>query len=365
MKIGIDARLIDETGVGRYIRNLIGELALLDKTNEYVVFLRAVAYDAFDPPNARWTKVCADVPWHTISEQLVMPWIFLKARLNLVHIPYFNVPIFYPGKFIVTIHDLTILHFDTGKATTLPLLLYKLRRLGYFLALAVGLRRAQKIIAVSKTTKQEVVDHFQINPDKIVVTYEGVDEKITSDMRHATSKNKLISQPYFLYVGNAYPHKNLETLLRAFQERTEKLVFVGREDFFYRRIKSLVRTMKLDDRVIFFGQADDSQLANLYTHAVALVFPSLMEGFGLPALEAAVCGTPVICSDIPAFREILGHLGNYFQPTEFSRLRELIKGALRGKVKIPTQDERKILLEKFNWHDMAAKTLHVYSLLPE
>ncbi len=362
MRIGIDARLINETGVGRYIRNLIRELAEIDKVNSFVVF---VLDDSWKPPNERWEKRIVDVNWHSIAEQFIMPWIFLKARLDLVHIPYFNVPIFYPGKFVVTIHDLTILHFDTGKATTLPLPLYKLRRLGYFLALVVGLRRAQTIITVSKTTKQEIVDHFQIDPKRIVVTYEGVGNKFQIPISKFQIEKQIIKNPYFLYVGNAYPHKNLETLLRAYQgiSAQAKLILVGKDDFFYQRTKKFVHSMNLDDQVIFFGQADDRQLTNLYAHATALVFPSLMEGFGLPALEAVVCGTPVICSDIPALHEILGHLGNYFQPTEFSRLRELIKEALRGNIIKPTQDEQKSLFEKFSWYDMASKTLHIYSLV--
>lgn len=174
MKIGIDARLIDETGVGRYIRNLITELGRIDGTNTYVVYLPAKAFDSLTLPNRRWTKRISHVPWHSFREQFIMPMTFLNDHLDLLHVPYFNVPIFYPGKFIVTIHDLTILHFDTGKASTLPWIFYKVRRLGYFIALWVGLARASKIIAVSQTTKQEIIDHFHIDPHKITVTYEGV-----------------------------------------------------------------------------------------------------------------------------------------------------------------------------------------------
>ena len=118
MKIGIDARLVNETGVGRYVRNLIAELGKIDDKNSYVVFLRKSAFDSFALPNARWTKRLADIPWHSVTEQLFMPAIFNSEHLDLLHVPYFNVPLFYFGKFIVTIHDLTILHFDTGKATT-------------------------------------------------------------------------------------------------------------------------------------------------------------------------------------------------------------------------------------------------------
>ena len=339
MKIGIDARLINETGVGRYIRNLISGLARIDRTNSYIVFVRD---DSWNPPNERWEKRIVDIPWHSISEQLIFPWLLIKEHLDLVHIPYFNVPIFYPGKFVVTIHDLTILHFDTGKATTLPLPLYKLRRLGYYLALAVGLRRAYKIIAVSKTTKQEIVDHFQIDPKKIIVTYEGVDSKIYK----STNKNRLITEQYFLYVGNAYPHKNLEILFK--QNLPIKLVLVGKIDFFYERLKKSI----VNKNVIFFGLATDEQLINLYMHASALVFPSLMEGFGLPALEALALGCPVIVSDIPVFHEILGSNATYFNPRDPRDLAEKLASA-RGK-------QKKVVLGIYSWSTLASDTLALY-----
>ena len=171
MKIGIDARLINETGVGRYIRNLIVELAAIDTTNSYVVFVRKPT--DFDLPNTRWTRRIANVPWHSFAEQLFLPAIFHRARLDLLHVPYFNVPLFYFGKFVVTIHDLTILHFDTGKATTLPYVFYKLRRLGYYISLLKALFWSDKVIAVSQTTKHEILTHFDITPEHISVIYEG------------------------------------------------------------------------------------------------------------------------------------------------------------------------------------------------
>ncbi|MCX6792283.1 MAG: glycosyltransferase [Candidatus Gottesmanbacteria bacterium] len=173
MKIGIDARFINETGVGRYIRNLIKELGQVDTKNSYVVFLRKNAFDSFTLPNARWETRLADVPWHSVAEQLFMPAIFNREHLDLLHVPYFNVPLLYFGKFVVTIHDLTILHFDTGKATTLPYVFYQFRRLGYYVSLLKAICWSEKIIAVSETTKKEVLDHFDIPVDQIEVIYEG------------------------------------------------------------------------------------------------------------------------------------------------------------------------------------------------
>ena len=171
MKIGIDARLMNETGVGRYIRNLIDELATLDTKNTYVVFVRKEK--DFTPPNSHWIKIIADVPWHSIAEQFQMPGIFYREHLDVLHVPYFNVPLFYFGKFIVTIHDLIILHFDTGKATTLPYVFYQIRRLGYYISLLKAICWSEKIIAVSQTTKQEILKHFDVRSEDIEVIYEG------------------------------------------------------------------------------------------------------------------------------------------------------------------------------------------------
>jgi hypothetical protein len=173
MKIGLDARLINETGVGRYITNLVAELGKIDKSNSYVIFLRKYSYAGFKVPNSRWEKRLADVPWHSVAEQLFMPAIFANAHLDLLHVPYFNVPLFYFGKFVVTIHDLTILHFDTGKATTLPFIQYKIRRIGYYVSLLKTISWSEKVIAVSQSTKKEILEHFDILPEHIEVIYEG------------------------------------------------------------------------------------------------------------------------------------------------------------------------------------------------
>ncbi|MBI5620115.1 glycosyltransferase family 4 protein [Candidatus Gottesmanbacteria bacterium] len=361
MKIGIDARLIEETGVGRYIRNLIEQLGELDKRNSYVCFLPKHAFGPFHLANNRWEKRLADVPWHSVSEQIMMPLILLREKLDLVHIPYFNIPILYPGKIVVTIHDLTILHFHTGRATTLPKFLYQMRRFGYWLVHRIGLPRAKSIVAVSNATKQEIIDHFRIDAEKIRVTYEGVDSKIYKSANDkSTNKKPIVPEPYFLYVGNAYPHKNLETLVQAFQPKDTRLVLVGKDDYFYQRLKKEVGQLGLRHGVIFFGQANDAELANLYSHAIALVFPSMMEGFGLPGLEALANGCQVIASDIPVFHEIFGKSVSYVDPYRAESLLEKLTQAERGALPKPAPREVDFLLEQFSWETMAKKTLDVY-----
>jgi len=366
MRIGIDARLLEETGVGRYIRNLIAELAVHDTTNAYVVFLRKHSFASFRLPNARWTKVLADVRWHTLTEQLVMPGVFRRQHLDLVHIPYHNPPIFYSGPIIVTIHDLTILHFNTGKATTLPLPFYELKRLGYWFELCIGLRKAKQIIAVSEATKKEIMDHFHVPAQKISVTYEGIDTHLAS--RGKRSSGRLVKDPYFLYVGNAYPHKNLETLLEAFnlfRARSPvsdiKLVLVGNDDFFYRQVRHTVTESGLSESVIFFGPANDSELIDLYQYTLALVFPSLMEGFGLPALEALSLGSRVLASDIPIFHEILGPFAMYFDARTPESIAEVLRaayGANGNGTRVSAELQK--FLATYSWARMAGETLKLY-----
>lgn len=365
MRIGIDARLIEETGVGRYIRNLISELGVLDSTNDYVIFLRKKSYDTFVPPNMRWKKVVADVRWHTVAEQFVMPRLYEEAGLDVVHIPYHNPPILYQGRTVVTIHDLTILHVSTGKATTLPFLLYQVKRFGYWIELSLGLLRAKHIIAVSHATKREIIDHFHIPTEKITVTYEGVDMKLARSGKG--EEQRVIDSPYFLYVGNAYPHKNLETLMRAWKIVASgpsgaacKLVLVGNDDFFYRRLKTYVQK-RLIDRVVFFGSASDVELRSLYSHAQACVFPSLMEGFGLPALEALSLGCPVLVSDISVFHEILGEFATYVDPRNPGR----IAVAMQKYITKPSKPAKTSVhlahfLTQYSWESLAKETLDIY-----
>jgi len=359
MRIGIDARLIAETGIGRYIRNLITELATIDTKNTYVVFLSPDYFDAFVLPNARWEKRLCTVHWHTIKEQIVMPKIFSREHLDLLHVPYFNVPIFYSKPYIVTIHDLTILHVATGKATTLPKPLYWIRRIGYQLIVRLGVLRATRIIAVSESTKNDIVKSLHINPQKISVTYEGVDIKIQT-----TKDAPPLKTPYFLYVGNAYPHKNLEFLVKSFgrfvaKHPTYQLVLVGKNDFFYKRLSLWMKQFPFASCVSLVTTATDEELASYYMYTRAFVFPSLMEGFGLPALEAMKFGAPVLCSDIPVFHELFASIPRYFNPNSEQSLVDAMEQAATGKKKQMSTEE-KTYLERYQWKTTVQQTLRVY-----
>lgn len=362
MRIGIDCRLWNESGVGRYIRNLVKNLQALDKDNTYVLFVLNKDYDNVKSiiHNSKFIIHKANIRWHTFSEQLLFPLLLVREKLDLVHFPYFSVPILYSGKFVITIHDLIPLHFATGVATTLPQIFYGLKRLGYKLVIRKASDKAIGIITVSKATKEEIIKHLNVDPDKVVVTYGGVDEKVSSIKQQVSS----IKGKYFLYVGNAYPHKNLERLLKAFSILVSKypnisLVLVGKEDYFYKRLKEKVKKKKLENKVIFYGEAKDEDLAPLYKHAISLVVPSLMEGFGLPALEAMVNNCLVLASDIAALREVCEEAAIYFNPYDIDDIKNKMEKALKENwdKNLKTGFTR---AKNFSWEKMAKQTLKVY-----
>jgi glycosyltransferase involved in cell wall biosynthesis len=363
MRIGIDARLIQESGVGRYIRNLIRELSVIDTTNRYIVFLTQEGFDSFQIPNDRWAKRLADVRWHSLKEQLVMPMLFMREHLDVLHVPYFNAPLFYPGKYLLTIHDLTIRYTNTGLASTYPKVFYWFRRLGYSIVLALGMKRARHIITVSHTVQNDIIKEFLRPSHSISVTYEGVDPELQRRKKAASR----IDGPYFLYIGNAYPHKNIPMLLSGYGRYVArvkhplKLVLVGKRDYFYHRLAFEIGNMNLTNHVQLFGQADDNTLHTLYAHARALVFSSRMEGFGLPGLEALVSGCPVICSDIPIFHELLGDIPTYVDTnsvTDICAALMLFHNPMEARK--PTQTQKLSLLMKYNWRNMAVSTLSLY-----
>src|SRR3989338_10313492 len=162
MKIGIDCRLWNETGVGRYTRNLVKEIQILDKENEYVLFVLSKDKQQIlkQVQNDNFKAVIADIRWHTLWEQLKFPIILNKENLDLMHFPYFSVPIFYNKSYVVTIHDLILHHFPTGQASTLSLPLYNLKLLGYRFVIKTAAKNARKIITVSNATKKEIVSYL-------------------------------------------------------------------------------------------------------------------------------------------------------------------------------------------------------------
>lgn len=355
MKIGIDGRLWNESGVGRYIRNLVQGIDSKKTRDNFVIFLTGETYNkvVFKNPNIK--KVKSASHWHTLSEQWRFKNELDREKLDLVHFPYFSYPVFYNQPFVITIHDLIIDHYPTGIASSLPLPLYKLKHYGYKKIIASSIKKSKRIISPSNATKDELQKHYKADADKIEVIYEGFDPSIMKD-----GKGNLVSGNYILYVGNAYPHKNLERLLSAYRKirRTNDidLVCIGRDDFFYRKLEA-----KKGGGVHFLHNVDDRALFEYYTNAKLFVMPSLMEGFGLPILEAMHLSCPVVSSDTPALKEIGGDACVYFDPEKedeiFSSIVKVLGDNQLSQSLVQKGRKRSV---EFSWAECIEKTLKVY-----
>jgi len=368
MKIGIDCRMYGpkHTGIGRYVQNLVESLLNLDRTNEYVLFVNKDFQSQFSTNKVKIVPV--DIAHYSIKEQIVFPKIILKEKLDLMHFPHFNVPIFYSGKYVVTIHDL-IKHLSKGPSTTTrKKSIYWLKYFGYKIVFKSAVKRAKKIITPSGFVKNEVVAQYKINPEKVFVTYEGVDTKIkaqTSFLRSADQKISVVEEkmkkPYLLYVGSVYPHKNIEKLIEAVKLINSRLVVVCARNVFSDRLNNFVEQNQAGSLVNFTGYVTDEELALLYQKAEAFVFPTLSEGFGLPGLEAMSLGCPVVCSDIPVLREIYRKAAVYFNPFDPNDIAKNICSVMNDKkLQSSLTDQGFELVKEYSWQKTAKETLGVY-----
>lgn len=374
MIIGIDARFYGSVGkgLGRYTAELIHALETLDQDNEYRIFLRRENFSEYEPKNPRFRKVLADFRWYSFAEQFFFPWVIRRECCDLVHFPHFNVPVAYRSPFVVTIHDLILLHFPTVRATTLNPLWYRLKFLVYRAVIHNAVYRAKRVVTVSEFTKRDILTYYSIPESSVVVSYESAypfclwetPESVHSlFLSLGMFSSRGILKPYALYVGNAYPHKNLDSLLDAFvafPDPDAKLILVGREDYFYAQIKRRAHLMKAHS-IVFAEAISDRQLDTLYRYARVYVFPSLYEGFGLPPIEAMAKGTPVVAARTSSLPEILGDAAYFYDPSRKGDLEEAILHVWQDESLRETLRKRGYARSAlFSWDRMGVETLQVY-----
>ncbi len=371
MKILLDARLYgpENTGLGRYVMNLVENLAKIDKRNSYTILLRKKYFDRLNLPS-KWKKVLADFRHYSLAEQITLPKIISQIKPDIVHFPHFNVPVFFSSKFVVTIHDI-LMHKQKGlEATTLNPVAYLVKRLGYKLVFGHAVRKATKVIVPSSFVKKEVGDYYRLDKDKLVVTYEGFDEKfLPKDSGAQVLRKYSIATPYFVYAGNAYPHKNLKRAIEAVvllnQKKDKKitLVIVSARNVFVSRLEKLIKKMNAGSFVKLLGFVSDSELGALYKNSVAFVFPSLSEGFGLPGLEAMNVGTLVLASEIPVLKEVYKTSVSYFNPYDYTSIEKAMEDALTldPSVRKERIDKAREFAKRYSWDKMARETIKVYN----
>lgn len=375
MRIGIDARFYGpkHAGLGRYTKNLVDQLLNLDDQNDYVIFLSPDNYDLVTTTSGRVAKVQIDAPHYSLKEQLVLPGILRRHSLDVVHFPHLNVPLFYNRPYVVTIHDLIMHKFKNRAVTTRVKPVYELKHLGYRLVTRWAATRAKKVICPSQAVRQELLDFYRLPEDRVIATPEAADDLAFQPVADKSRikdilKKYHLKQPFLIYVGNVYPHKNIEILAQAMQtlstEHNFQLIMPGARDIFRQRTQDMVDHYQISQSVILPGFVPDDELAILYSQATAYVFPSLAEGFGLPPLEAMTSGLPVICSDIPVLHEVCSSAALYFNPHDPADLTAQVlklttQPGLRHRMVAAGQAQAK----KFSWQTMAQQTLEVYTSL--
>ncbi len=358
MKIGIDARN-DRAGIGRYTFSLVRELAKIDDENEYVLFLNRERLASHVAPGPNFRAVEAEIPWFTVREQLLLPRLVARERLDLVHYPHLTVPVLSTTPFVVTVHDLNYLDRaaivgDSGGN--------RVRRAGYRIELAKA-RRARRLIAVSEHTRETVLRTLRVDPAQVALTYEAADPPEAIEPDPATLERYGLDAPFFLYVGAAYPYKNLARLIEALAlvGGDQKLVLAGDQEDFGSVLQERAEAAGVAGRVVFPGRVSDAELAALYRAALTYVFVSYSEGFGLPGLEAMAAGLPVIAARAGSLPEIYGDAARYCDPHDT----DSIGAALLEVARDEELRERLIVrgrqrADEFSWARTAEQTLAVY-----
>lgn len=370
MRIGIDARLYSQSGLGRYIRNLIAQLKRIDIKNEYFIFLTSQDFADFEE-TFNFKKVLANYQWYGVWEQLKFPRLLKSYNLDLVHFPHFNVPILYRDPFVVTIHDLIHQHYATRQSSTRNLFLRQIKKIGYSKAFGYAISKSKKIFVPSSFVKLQLEIEWKVDSEKIIVSLEAVDDqliemanKISSHQIKQTLKKFNINNPFLFYLGNAQPHKNLTRLINVFKQIKQQkpelsLVLSGPDSFFWQTIKKEAEKI---EGIIFTGFITDEEMVALYKSTASFVMPSVEEGFGIPILEAMACGCAVVCAKAGSLIEVGGKAADYFIPWDevnmrYHILKVLDSSSLRKEL-IKRGLER---YKEFSWKKMAQQTLEFYN----
>lgn len=365
--IGIDCRLAGaaHAGIGRYIAELVRRLVELDADLTWVCFFNAPAQ-----PREIWPGgvpkqvkvVMAGIPHYSWREQLSWPWLLSRYRLDLLHVPHFNVPILYRGKMVVTIHDLLWHEYRGPAVTTLPAMWYWLKYGAYRLVAAQAIRQAKRILVPAETIKRTIIRYHPSAAPKITVTKEGV---ATDFWGGVSQRSTAPAHPdkRLVYVGSLYPHKNVDLVIQALAALPDfTLTIVGARSVFQDRTKQLVAEAGVGQQVQWGGYLPDTELWQLLRRSWALVQPSLSEGFGLTGVEAMAAGVPVLASDIPIFHEIYGQAASFFdphQPASFVAAVKSLSPARRQQLIAAGKNQ----VAQYSWDEMAKQTQRAYQVV--
>jgi glycosyltransferase involved in cell wall biosynthesis len=362
-RIGIDARLTyyHRGGISRYIVHLIAGLADLDTHNEYdILHSRKDRLNLATGANQR--RVACWTPSHHPLERLALAVEVAPLGLDLLHSPDFIPPLDGRWKSVITIHDLSFLHFPETKDAA--------SRRYYNGQIRAAVRRADAILADSEATRQDVIAMLDVPAEKVTTVWAGIDERFAPAAPHELARVRQahhLPGAYVLYVGALEPRKNLRGLLSAYASlRAElpdapPLVVAWREGQPDDPIHALPGELGIADRVQWIADMPDADLPALYSGAGVLCLPSLYEGFGFPVLEAMACGAPVVTSNRGSLPEIAGEAAILVNPDDSSDIADGLRRVLTDSAL--AADLRKfgfVQAARFTWQETARRALAVY-----
>lgn len=371
MKVGIDSRAAiwyRGTGMGTYTYQLIRNLYLIDKKNDYHFFLPNERFQGVDPLNSgvfqsiRQTK---KLFWEEVAQDVIEP-----VGMDIYHVPQngIGMPLQKRCKTVVTIHDLIpyILPETVGPGY-LEIFLKEMPRI---------LAEADRIITVSQHSKDDLCRLAGVPAEKISVVYEGAEpiyRPLKEDLVKARLANKYgIEGSYLLYLGGFSPRKNLQGLIESFALlRREgafsgKLLIAGRENPAAALARQTAEQQNISDQVMFIGFVPMQDLPFLYNGAELFVYPSFYEGFGLPPIEAMACGTPTLVSDRASLPEVVGDAALSVNPEDKVSIAQAMAQILNDEALRKRLSQAGIQrAARFSWTKAAAQTLGVYRKMME
>ena len=355
--IAIDARIINSS-TGRYVERLVTYLQEVDTKNEYSILVRKKDKDFWKPRNKNFTVRVAEFDNYSFAEQIGFNRYLKKLDADLVHFCMPQQPIRYKGKKVTTFHDLTLV--KTYNSDKNWFVFHAKQAVGKWVFKKVA-ASSDYNIAISDFTKSELQTFTPIPDNKITTIYEASDVSSISPKKYP-----LPFKHYLLYVGQQSDYKNVKRLGDAHQLLLAKypnlgLVLVGKKNTSALKNEEYF-TQKGYTNIHFSDFIDDHQLSWLYAHADAYVFPSLMEGFGLPGLEAMGYGTPVVSSNATCLPEVYGQAAHYFNPIDTSDMAEAIDQVLSNeKLRIRLSKAGYKQIKKYSWKKMAKETHAIYT----
>lgn len=361
MLIGIDAsRAVAAcpTGTEVYSRRLIQALLTLESPHRFRLYLRSTS-----PANTFPGAELRVIPFPRLWTHLRLSWEMAHRPPDVLFVPAHVLPLIHPRVSLATVHDLGYLYFPEAHPWR--------QRLYLDLSTRWNARIAAHLLADSEATKADIVTHYGTPPEKITVAYPGRDETL-APVRDPASIEAVkarygIVGDYFLYLGTLQPRKNLARIITAFAhlrpetlKRDTFLVLAGKRGWLYDRLVAQVCRLGLERRVLFPGYVPDENKAALLSGALAFVFPSLYEGFGLPVLEAQASGCPVITSTTSSLPEVAGNAALLVDPHDTAAIAAAMRRIATGPALRESLVERGFAnLRRFSWSACARVVLSV------